>query len=397
MQLNTEKKLYLLKLGELTLKGGNQREFVRMLLHNLATMLRGTGAQINNTDGRFYVNCAEEVSEKVEFVLNHLAGITGWAAAHKAEKNIDSVLCAIIEEAKLHFSKGARTFKIESRRTDKSFPLNSHQISCTAGDAVLKAISELKVDIHKPDVTIYVEVREKTYIYGAANTKQNGLRGLPVGTSGRGMLLLSGGIDSPVAGFLMALRGMKINAVYFHSYPYTSNQARDKVIELAKIVGAYTVGINLNIVSITEIQQKIKERSAPEWSTIMLRLAMMEIASALAKIQKCKCLITGESLSQVASQTIENITCTESRAALPVLRPLIGLDKEAITKIARRIGTYETSILPFADCCVLFSPPHPVLRGNVEEANKIYDEIGLPDLIEEAVASKTKIKCGFYE
>ena len=223
-----------------------------------------------------------------------------------------------------------------------------------AGDLITDAIPGFKVDVHSPEATVNIEVRERAYIYGA---ERRGLRGLPVGVSGRGMLLLSGGIDSPVAGYLMALRGMRIFAVYFHAYPYTPDEARQKVARLAEIIGLYAMGVNLSVVSFTEVERRIKDRAPPEWSTVLLRMAMMDCASALAARKRCKCLITGESLGQVASQTIENMTCAESRSRLPVLRPLIGLDKESIIRQAQRIGTYETSILPYQDCCAIFSPP----------------------------------------
>ncbi|GMO46778.1 MAG: tRNA 4-thiouridine(8) synthase ThiI [Termitinemataceae bacterium] len=402
--------LYLLKIGELILKGGNRKEFERILRRNLATMLKGSGAQINDTNGRIYVRCGEDVITKVEDVLNHLCGITAYARAYSTEKNIESILQKITELAKQITSCASaektlsrcgggtqtsivvKTFKVDARRTDKSFPFDSYKICCAAGDAITRALPHLKVSLYAPDITFSVEIREKAYIYAGQN---KGLRGLPVGSAARGMLLLSGGIDSPAAGFLMALRGMKINAVYFHSYPYTTDEARCKVIELANIVGRYTMGINLNIVSLTDVQLKIKDASPPEWSTILLRMAMMEIASAIAKIQKCKCLITGESLSQVASQTIENITCTQSKATLPVMRPLIGLDKESITDIARKIGTYETSILPYPDCCVLFSPPHPVLRAKIDEATELYNGLQLGSLIREAIDTRTVQKCAY--
>jgi thiamine biosynthesis protein ThiI len=250
----------------------------------------------------------------------------------------------------------------------------------------------MAVDVRKPQGIINVEIRERAYIYG--NPRQ-GLQGLPVGTAGRGLLLLSGGIDSPVAGFMMAGRGMGIDAVYFHAWPYTSEEARQKVIRLAGIVGRYTLGIRLYTLGFTKVQQRIKERAPLPWATVLLRMAMMEGAEKIARRIKAACLITGESLSQVASQTIENINCTQSRTGLPVLRPLIGMDKESIIRKAEAIGTYETSILPYEDCCVLFSPPHPVLRGSPVEAAAYYEALELSPLIDEALAEAVMEKCGF--
>ncbi|GHT81344.1 putative tRNA sulfurtransferase [Spirochaetia bacterium] len=383
---------YLLKLGELTLKGGNRAVFEQVLKRNLAARLRGTAAQIVTTNGRFYVRCREEVIPDVEGVLGRLMGITGWAKTRVCAKTPEAVLAACVELARECAEKGVRTFKLEARRTDKSFPMDSWKMRSEGGDAVLAAIPELKVDVHKPQVVIEVEIREKAYVYGM---EQKGRRGLPAGTAGRGLLLLSGGIDSPVAGYMMISRGMGIDAVYFHAYPYTSDEARKKVVTLAEIVGRYSMGIRLYTVSFTDVQMRIKERSPAAWTTVLLRMAMMECAEKLAKNQHHTCLVSGESLSQVASQTIENITCTQSRITIPVLRPLIGMDKLDIIRAAESIGTYETSILPYADCCVLFSPPHPVLRGNPEEAGALYEKLELTDLIDEALRSRTAEKCGY--
>ncbi|MDR0375593.1 MAG: tRNA 4-thiouridine(8) synthase ThiI [Treponema sp.] len=388
---------YLLKLGELTLKGENRGGFEQALRRNARSMLKGTGTQLVATDGRYFIHASENVSEKIEFTLNHLFGITGWARTRFCEKTIDAVCKACVEEAHALLADGGagggvKTFKVEARRTDKSFPLESYGIMAAAGEAVLAAIPALKVDVHKPDAVITVEIREKAYIY-AGNRK--GLRGLPVGTAGRGLLLLSGGIDSPVAGFLMAGRGMSIDAAHFHAYPYTSKEARDKVVRIAKTLGHYTLGVRLHIVGFTNVQMRIKEKAPPAWTTILLRMAMMEAAESIAREERCKCLISGESLSQVASQTIENIRCTESRTTMPILRPLIGMDKESVTRIAEKIGTYKTSILPYEDCCVLFSPKHPTLRGDVEEASAYYERLELGDLIEKAARERDEENCSF--
>ncbi|MDR1363505.1 MAG: tRNA 4-thiouridine(8) synthase ThiI [Spirochaetaceae bacterium] len=380
--MNEQSALYLLKPGELTLKGGNRENFMKVLLKNLAAMLRGTGASITKTDGRFYVNCPSKTEAVCENALSRLAGITGWAKARKSEKSIEAVMSAAVDEARTCYDDGARSFKVEARRTDKSFPLNSYEICREAGSCVLDAIPSFKVDVHSPEVVVNIEIRERAYIYGR---ERKGLRGLPVGVSGRGLLLLSGGIDSPVAGYLAALRGMRVFAVYFHAYPYTPDEARQKVVRLAEIVGGYAMGVNLSVVSFTKVEQRIKEGAPAEWATVLLRMAMMDCASTLAARKRCKCLITGESLGQVASQTIENISCAESRARLPVLRPLIALDKESIIKHAVKIGTYETSILPYSDCCAIFSPRHPIIRASLNEAALLYDGLDMGPLISEAL------------
>jgi thiamine biosynthesis protein ThiI len=385
---------YLLKPGELTLKGGNRGEFERILKRNLEALLRGSGARVRLAKGRFFVICRKEAEKKAEYALDHLLGIAGWAKTRTCEKTVEAVLRSCVEEAQSLYNQGARTFMREARRTDKSFPLDSDGIRSEGGRAVQEAIQGLQVDVHTPQGLIEVEIREKAYIYG---NSRRGQRGLPVGTAGRGLLLLSGGIDSPVAGYLMAARGMHIDAVYFHAYPYTSEEARQKVIRLAEIVGVYSLGIRLHVLGFTKVQMRIKERAPQEWITVLLRMAMMECAEKLAIRRGAKCLISGESLSQVASQTVENIACTESRVKLPVLRPLIGLDKEEIIKIAGTIGTYETSILPYEDCCVLFSPPHPILRGNPGEAGRLYEKLELDSLIREALGESAVEKCAFPE
>jgi thiamine biosynthesis protein ThiI len=357
-------------------------------------MLQSTAARIEKTSGRFYVFCPEEQGAAVEEALGRLFGISGWAKTRVCEKTPEAVLAAIQEEGKQLRAEGIKTFKIEARRTDKSFPLDSYGIRRAGGNAVLEAAPGLKVDVQNPQGIIYVEIRERAYVYG---NSRRGLQGLPVGTAGRGLLLLSGGIDSPVAGFMMAGRGMGIDAVYFHAWPYTSEEARQKVIRLAEIVGRYTLGIRLYVAGFTPVQKRIKERAPLPWTTVLLRIAMMECAEKIARKIKARCLITGESLSQVASQTVENISCTQSRIGLPVLRPLIGMDKDSIIRKAEAIGTYETSILPYEDCCVLFSPPHPVLRGDPGEASKWYETLELEPLINEAVLTAKTEKCGFPE
>ena len=383
---------YLIKPGELTLKGGNRRAFENILRRNLAALLRGSGAQIVSGNGRLFVRCQEGSEPKTEDALNRLIGISAWAKTRIAEKKPDEVAAACIEEARLIRQRGILTFKIEARRTDKSFPLDSYQIRCLAGDAVQKEVPDLKVDVRRPGAVIEVEIREKAYIYGMTNP---GRRGLPVGTAGRGLLLLSGGIDSPVAGYMMASRGMALDAVYFHAYPYTSEKAREKAETLAEKLGRYTQGICLFVVGFTSVQARIKEQAPEAWRTVLLRMAMMECAGSLAFRRKDKCLISGESLSQVASQTIENITCTQSVVKLPVLRPLIGMNKEDIIAFAEDIGTYETSILPYEDCCVLFSPPHPVLRGDPVEALELYKNLNALPLIEEALEKAEMARSSF--
>lgn len=380
----SNKSLYLIKPGELTLKGGNRAMFENTLKRNIKILLKGSGAQLSPSRGRMYISCDAEAEPRVEDALRHLFGISGWAKSRVCEKNRESLLKACVEEAKILFEKGIRSFKIEARRSDKSFALNSYGICCAAGEAVIAAFPGLKVDVHKPEGIIEVEVRSRVYVYGQT---EEGLRGLPVGTAGRGLLLLSGGIDSPVAAYMMAARGMRLEAVYFHAYPYTSGEALSKTVRLAEVLGRYTLGINIFIINFTPLQIRIRERSPEAWRTVLLRMAMMETAEKLALKRGDKCLITGESLSQVASQTVENIACTQSLVSIPVLRPLIGMNKEQIIRTAEKISTYKTSILPYEDCCALFTPPHPVLHGSLSEARELYGQLDSSSLIEEALSA----------
>jgi thiamine biosynthesis protein ThiI len=386
--------VYLIKPGELTLKGGNRKGFEKILCRNLSAMLKGTGAKVLARNGRYFVHYPEDapngVEEKIEDALSRLIGISGWAKTKTTEKDAKELIAACVEEGKALWEHGIRSFKIEARRTDKSFPLDSYKIRCLAGEAVQKAIPGLLVDVHRPESVIEVEVRERACVFGM---NHSGRRGLPVGTAGRGLLLLSGGIDSPVAGYMTASRGMSLDAVYFHAYPYTSEEAKQKTVKLSETLALYTLGISLFVINFTPIQARIKERSPQAWRTVLLRMAMMECAEELALSRGGSCLISGESLSQVASQTIENITCVQSTVKLPVLRPLIGMGKEDIIKLAENIGTYRISILPYEDCCVLFSPPHPVIKGDPIEANRLYEELEATALIKEALKSAEYQKC----
>jgi thiamine biosynthesis protein ThiI len=372
------------------LKGQNRKNFENILKRNLIKTLSASEnkIKIKTTEGRYYVTGAEEKSVFIEDVLSRLFGISGWAKTSVRDKTEEEVISACVEEGKKLFQAGIKTFKINARRTDKSFPLNSYELCCRAGEAVMDR-ANLSVDIHNPQDVINIEIREKAFIYSGG---EKGLGGLPVGSAGRGLLLLSGGIDSPVAGFLMAGRGMSVDAIHFHSYPYTSLEAKQKAVRLAEIAGSYCMGIRLYILNFTIVQKRIKEKSPEEWITVLLRMAMMEAAEKAARKIKCKCLITGESLSQVASQTIENLSCTQSLIKLPVIRPLIGMCKENIIKIAQKIGTYEVSIQPFNDCCTVFSPKHPVIYGDPAKAINLYKSLELEPLIDESLKNYELIK-----
>ncbi|WP_147614824.1 tRNA uracil 4-sulfurtransferase ThiI [Treponema pectinovorum] len=371
---------YLGKLGELSLKGSNLKQFEALLLKNTKNYLLSIESKVRLSSGRLYIECEEKDKDAVEFTLNHLIGITGWAKAKVVEKDIKKIQDEILILAQKAKDDGAKTFKIEAKRSDKTFPLDSYGIMREAGNLVFDG-GILSVDVHNPDITFTVEIRDKAYVYSDSIKT---CRGLPVGSSGKGLLLLSGGLDSPVAGYRMMRRGMIVECIYFHSYPYTSKEAQEKVESLAETLSFFGLRTHLNIIPFTQVQMQIKKKSPENYTTLMLRMCMMKVASMLAKKIEADCLITGESLGQVASQTIQNMAVTEHACSLPLLRPLVALDKEEIIQTAREIGTYETSILPYEDCCVLFSPKHPILRAKLSEADEIFKNLEVDELLQKA-------------
>ncbi len=376
---------YLGKIGELTLKGSNIKSFENQLVSNIRQYLRNTNAKVSLKAGRLFIDCGKEDEPNVEYALRHLVGITGWAKTLATGKSIEEIQECIRGLAEESVKKGLRTFKIEAKRQDKTFPLNSYEIAVQGASPVFDS-GLMEVDVKNPDVTFFVEVRDRVFVY---SDSQKSCRGLPVGTSSKGLLLLSGGLDSPVAGYRMMRRGMKIECAYFHSYPYTSEEAQKKVEDLAARLSGFGINTYLNTIPFTDVQMRIKEKSPEEWTTLMLRVCMMKVANLLARRVHADCIITGESLGQVASQTLENMNVTEHFAEYPLLRPLVGMDKEEIVRDARFIETYETSILPYEDCCVLFSPRHPVLRGSVDEAERIFRELDCDALISESFEKRS--------
>jgi len=379
--------LFLIKPGEIELKLGNKREFTRRLREQIAKRLKGIPFALEEYPGRFFLTVEEKDSELTLFVLQHCPGVNGVAKAIKTKKDMDEICLAAAECAKTEILTGAHTFKIEARRSDKSFPLDSYRICVVVGNSVLTKYPTLSVDVHNPDFIIQIEIRERAYIYSRTVA---GPRGLPVGSQGKGILLLSGGIDSPVAGYMMACRGLALESVYFHSYPYTSLEAQQKVERLAARIAIWTGGMHLWIVPFTDIQLAISKASYEETKTLMLRMAMMQAADVIAHRINANSIVTGESLGQVASQTAENMRLSQSKTSLPVLRPLIGIDKEEIIAIARQIETYEISILPYEDCCVLFSPKHPTLKPDFEELRAYFESLALDNLIESAVMNSER-------
>jgi thiamine biosynthesis protein ThiI len=384
---------YLIKIGEILLKLGNRKEFENRLRSQLNERFRKAGIthKIEMYPGRYFVTVPEENAAEAQFILSRTPGVNGYARAKKTEKTVDAVLAAAIEVARERLSRGLVRFKAESRRSDKSFPLGSFELSAKIGEVVLDAFPEAKVDLHTPEFTINAEIRERAYVFADA---EPGMRGLPVGSGGKGLLLLSGGIDSPVAGYMMARRGMALDALYFHAYPYTSQEAQDKVIRLARVLSTYAGNLALWTVPFTETQQKIKKDAREDLTTLMMRMGMMRVAHLLVPRIGANCIITGESVGQVASQTAENLRLTESLTDYPVLRPLCGMDKEDTVNMAKKIGTFDISILPYEDCCVLFSPKHPMLKAKLERETEVYKSLNLEPLLVEALdkAERLEIK-----
>jgi len=378
---------FLLKVGELSLKGKNKKFFEKTLVKNIKRSLSGIKSQVEHRSGRIYVRTAEEDHQFVEDRLKKVCGIVGFSHAQQVEKDLESIQEAAVKVAK-EFTPPPFSFKVESRRTDKGFPLGSYELSREVGSAVYQGVPGLTVQMKDPDLRINVEVRENAYIYGNP-IKAPG--GLPVGTSGRGILLLSGGIDSPVAGYQMIRRGLRLDAIYFSTPPYTSEEATQKVKDLAKHLAPWNGGINLFIVPFTPIQLYIRKKAPVNETTLHTRAAMTQIAELLAIKRDADALITGESLGQVASQTIESLRFTNSAPSLPVLRPLIGMDKESIIKISREIGAYETSIQPFEDCCSIFSPPNPVTKPQFDKIRGNFDSLELKELYNEALIKMERV------
>jgi thiamine biosynthesis protein ThiI len=386
--------LFLVKVGEILLKLGNRREFENRLRNEIDSRLSGVRHFIEYTPGRFLVGVAGDRSGEAESILARMPGINGYARTRRTEKKITTITAAAVAVAEIEVAAGKRSFKVESRRSDKSFPLDSFELSRDLGSSILDAHPGLRVDLNHPEFTVYVEIREKAYVY--ANPAR-GLRGLPVGTQGRGLLLLSGGIDSPVAGYLMARRGLALDALYFHAFPYTSKEAHDKVKDLARVLAGFSGGLTLWTVPFTEVQHAIKKGAREDITTLMMRAAMMEIANSLALRRKDNCIVTGESLGQVASQTAENLRLTQFPTDLPVLRPLVGMDKEDTIILAKRIGTYGISIRPFEDCCVIFSPAHPMLKARLERERQSYADLALGPLLVTALDRAERMDIPFSE
>lgn len=382
-------KVIIIRYGELYLKGKNRGFFERAFENNLNRALRDYEHELVKQCGRYIVrNFAEEDVDGIVSQLKKVFGLHTLSVAYETQSDMDS----IFEAAKL-VTRTSGTFKVESHRGDKRYPMTSVEISKTLGGLLLDyAKGGLKVDVRNPSFTVQVDIREngKALVFGEFI---QGANGMPVGTAGKGVLLLSGGIDSPVAGYMMAKRGMNVDCLHFHSYPYTNLQAKEKVVDLARILSEYACGTKLCTVSVTHIQEAIHEKCKPELMITLLRRFMYRIAERHARRIGGQCLITGESLGQVASQTIEGITSSNSVVeSLPVLRPLIGFDKNEIIDISVKMGAYETSILPFEDCCTVFLPDFPAIRPKMEDILREEAKLDVEGLIDEAMASLERVE-----
>ncbi len=357
---------FLIKYAEIGIKGRNRYLFEDALVHQIKFALKKCDGEflIHKTQGRIYVDAQSEF-DFVEVVaqLKTVFGISGICpVVHVEDEGFEKLCDTVIKYLADVYPDRNKTFKVAARRARKNYPKDSMTINMDMGEAILKAYPEMKVDVHDPDIMLNVEIREKIYIYSEIIP---GPGGMPVGTGGKAMLLLSGGIDSPVAGYMIAKRGVKIDAVYFHAPPYTSERAKQKVVDLARLVSRYTGPINLHVINFTDIQLYIYEKCPHEELTIIMRRYMMRIAEQIAKESDCLGLITGESIGQVASQTMASLAATNEVCELPVYRPLIGFDKQEIVEVSEKIGTYETSIQPFEDCCTIFVAKHPVTKPNI--------------------------------
>ena len=357
---------FLIKYAEIGVKGKNRYLFEDRLCDQIRyalTRCEGT-FEVTKSQGRIYVNAlsAFDYEETVE-QLKTVFGVTGICpVVHVEDEGFEKLCADVISYINTVYSDKKFTFKVEARRARKNYPKNSMEINCDIGEVLLDAFPEMRVDVHKPDVLLRIEVREKIYIYA---TVIPGPGGLPVGTNGKGMLLLSGGIDSPVAGYMIANRCVKIDAIYFNAPPYTSERATQKVVDLARIVSKYSGPIQLHIINFTDIQLYIYDQCPHDELTIIMRRYMMRIAEEIAKKNGCLGLITGESIGQVASQTMQSLMATNDVCTIPVYRPLIGFDKQEIIEVSEKIDTYETSIQPYEDCCTIFVAKHPVTKPNL--------------------------------
>lgn len=382
--------MILIRYGEIWLKGDNRPLFEKLLADNIRQALNGYDFKLARGDGRYYVRDYDEKNEsEIAKKIEKVFGIHSFSLAAEILKDFE-VIRKVATEQVLEIAKntGKRSFKIFCKRSDKRFPVGSQGVCMEVGGDVLEAAPELCVDVHNPQICVYIEIRDTAFVYSEIIPGQGGM---PAGSGGRGMLLLSGGIDSPVAGFMVAKRGLDLNACYFDSPPYTGERAKGKVITLAQNLAGYTGKLTLNFMYFTEIQNAIRAKCPEDMLTLIMRRFMMRIAEIKARQCGANCLVTGESIGQVASQTVKSMLVTGAVCSLPVFRPLVGMDKNEIVDRARAIGTFETSILPFEDCCTVFVPKHPQTRPELSKIEAAEAVLPIEELIEECIEKSSAI------
>ena len=389
-------KMFLIKYAEIAIKGKNRYLFEDALVEQIRHALKQVEGsfEVTKESGRVYVSCLSEYDfDEVVEALKRVFGIVGICpVVHIEDKGFENLADEVVRYMGQMYPGQKKSFKVMTRRIKKTYPMESMEVSAELGGRILDAFPELSVDVHEPQIVLHVEIRKTSYIYSETIP---GPGGMPIGTNGKAMLLLSGGIDSPVAGYMIAKRGVKIDAVYFHAPPYTSERAKQKVVDLAKLVARYSGPIHLKVVNFTDIQLYIYDKCPHDELTIIMRRYMMRIAQSLAKEEGCLGLITGESIGQVASQTMQSLAVTNEVCTMPVYRPLIGFDKQEIVTIAEKIDTYETSILPFEDCCTIFVAKHPVTKPNLKSIQRSETKLteNIDALVQTAIETAETIVC----
>lgn len=382
------KEVILLKYGEIVLKGLNRGYFDSLLLRRVKAALKSFGGEFDTHYAQSTLVISPQGDcdiHKLSIKLKNIFGIAAVCVGIECDKDIEAVRRTVKENCR-RLIGSASTFKCIAKRSDKKFPLTSPQICAICGGDILSELPHLKVDVENPEVSVTIEIRDTAaFVHGGG---EKAVGGMPVGSNGRAMLLLSGGIDSPVAGYMIAKRGVELDAIYFETPPYTGDAAREKVLSLASILAGYTGKMYVNTIPLTDIQQAIADNCEEKYFTLLLRRFMMRIAERVASNVGCSALVTGESVGQVASQTIESLGVTNDAVKIPVFRPCIGMDKDEIVTLARKIGTFETSSLPYDDCCVMFTPRHPCLRPTVEEVREQEARLDVEALIKDAISKK---------
>ncbi|MEG1048723.1 MAG: tRNA uracil 4-sulfurtransferase ThiI [Bacilli bacterium] len=379
-------RLILIKYGELTTKKENRKMFIKMLVKNIENLLKGLEIEIKYDRVRMYITCDNIIIDEVANKLSKIFGIHSVVICHKVTSEVDVIKDKVLE---ILLKEQFKTFKVDTRRADKNYPIPSMEFNNKIGGLVLNHF-DCKVDVHNPELKIHIEIRpEGTFIY---TNEIKGSGGYPVGIQGKGMLMLSGGIDSPVAGYLALKRGVNIDCLYFESPPHTSDEAKNKVIKLANIINGYSGNIRVHVVPFTKIQEAIYQNCPSNYNITIMRRMMYRIAERYSKMRKCEIIINGESVGQVASQTITSMSVINNVTNMPVIRPVACLDKLEIIEISKKIGTYETSILPFEDCCTIFLPKHPVINPKLDKCLEYESHFDYETLIEETIKNIMVIK-----